>query len=66
MSLKEIRRAQGLTMQALSDKSGVPLVTIARAETGKIKLENITLRNALRLADALHCDPHDFLNQENW
>lgn len=61
MSLKELRLSQGLTLQALSEKSGVHSVKICQIEMGKIKPENMSLKNALRLADALGCHPRDLL-----
>lgn len=61
MSLKEKRLEQGLTLQALFEKSGVHPVKICQIESGKIKPENMSLKNALRLADALGCHPRDLL-----
>ena len=61
MSLKELRQASGMTLQALADRSGVHPVKICQIEMGKIKAENISLKNALRLADALGCHPRDLI-----
>ena len=61
MSLKKRRQAAGMTLQALADKSGVHPVKICQIETGRIKAENLSLKNALRLADALGCHPRDLL-----
>ena len=61
MSLKERRQAAGLTLQALAKKSGVHPVKICQIETGRIKAENLSLKNALRLANALGCHPRDLL-----
>ena len=61
MSLKAQRLQQGLTFKALSIKSGVHPVKIAQIEAGKINPENLSLRNALKLADALDCHPRDLL-----
>ena len=61
MSLKERRQAAEMTLQALADKSGVHPVKICQIETGRIKAENLSLKNALRLADALGCHPRDLL-----
>ena len=61
MSLREQRQNKGLTLQALADMSGVHPIKICQIETGKIKVENISLKNALRLADALGCHPRDLL-----
>ena len=51
--LKDLRKHSKLTQQSLADKSGMNIRQIQKIETGEIKLENITLRNAKSLADAL-------------
>lgn len=61
MSLKEKRLAAGLSLAALAKKSGVHPVKICQIETGKIDPMNISLKNALRLADALNCHPRDLI-----
>jgi transcriptional regulator with XRE-family HTH domain len=60
-TLKEHRTAAGLTQQQLSDASGVNIRQIQNMESGKIKMENVTAKNLLALADALGVDPHDLL-----
>ena len=64
MSLKSKRLERGLTLAELAKKSGVHYVKIAQIESGKIDPANMTLRNAVRLADALHIDPRDILEEE--
>lgn len=59
--LKELRKKRGLTFQALSDLSGIPLKTLQRYEAGTCKLENMTLINAVKLADALGVHPRELL-----
>lgn len=49
-NLREIRRAHGMTQEALSAFSGVNRVSIAKYETGK---SAPSLETAKRLADAL-------------
>lgn len=61
MSLKEERTKKGLTLEALADKSGVHFVKIHQIESGKIKAENMTLKNALKLSDALDCHPRNLI-----
>lgn len=61
MSLKEKRAEAGLTLKELAEKSGVHPVKINQIEHGILKAENMTLRNALKLSDALHCHPKDLL-----
>lgn len=50
MGLKEKRLEKGMTLKELAAVSGVHYMKIYQIETGKIKPENITLRNALKLA----------------
>lgn len=57
MGLKDLRLTKGLTVQQLADKSGVHPMKIYQIEAGKINPANMALRNALRLAEALECDP---------
>ena len=48
-------------MQQLSDASGVNIRQIARIEGVESKMSNVTLGNALALADALKVDVRDLL-----
>lgn len=50
-----------MTLHELADKSGVHYVKIHQIESGKINVENITLKNVLRLSEALECSPRDLL-----
>lgn len=61
MSLKEMRLAAGMPIAELAKRSGVHPVKICQIEAGKINPENMSLKNALRLADALGCHPRDLL-----
>jgi transcriptional regulator with XRE-family HTH domain len=61
MGLKEKRIEKGWTLKELAEKSGVHLVKIQQIESGRIKPENMTLRNATKLADALECSPKDLM-----
>lgn len=59
--LKELRIERGLTQQALSDLSGVPLRTIQKYENGECNIENITLKMALKLSKALEISVEDLI-----
>lgn len=59
--LRDKRLEKGLTRAELASKSGVHPVKIAQYEDETLRPENMTLRNALKLADALECDPRDFV-----
>lgn len=61
MGIKERRTSLRLSLVDLGRRCGIHPVTLCRLESGTIKMENITLRNAVRLADALGCDPRDLL-----
>ncbi|MBQ0079711.1 MAG: helix-turn-helix transcriptional regulator [Eubacterium sp.] len=63
MTLKELRQTKGLTLKALGAASGVHPVKISQYESGTLNIENMSLKNAARLADALGCDPRDFLKE---
>lgn len=63
MSLKEQRKKKGLTLHELADKSGVHYIKIHQIESGKIKAENMILKNGLKLSDALDCHPKELLDK---
>lgn len=51
--LAELRRNAGLTQAALAKMSGVNTIYISQIETGFRAVGGISLRRALKLADAL-------------
>ena len=55
------RRAAGLTQEQLSEVSGVYARQIRRGELGEADPGNLTLKNALALADALGISARDLL-----
>lgn len=59
--LLAIRTAKGLTQAKLAAQSGVNVRQIRRIEIGEAKIGNITLNNAIALADALDVDVTDLL-----
>ena len=61
MGLREIRTKKGLTLQQLGALSGVHYIKIHQIETNKINVENISLKNAIKLSRALECHPEEFL-----
>lgn len=56
--LKIRRENMGLTQAALSEKCGIAPSNIAQMETGK---RGIGVKSARRLAEALDCEPGDFM-----
>ena len=57
MTLKEILREKGMTQTQLSVLSGVNLCQISRLANGEAKPENLTTKNMLAIAKALHVSP---------
>lgn len=51
--LKEMRKAAGLTQTQLASAAGINIRQIQKLEAGEIRLGNLTLANAAKLADAL-------------
>jgi len=51
-SLRELRKAAGLTLEAVSLKTGIPLPTIQALETGRGKGFSVTMKHTL--ADFYH------------
>lgn len=53
-----------MSIKKLAELSGVHLIKLYQIESGKIKTENMSLKNAAKIADALGCDPRDLLTQD--
>ena len=64
MGLAKLRKDAGLTLHQLAKKSGVNYMKIHQIEHGKIKVENIMLRTAQKLAIALDCEAKDLLTPD--
>ncbi|MBR4039394.1 MAG: helix-turn-helix transcriptional regulator [Clostridia bacterium] len=60
-TLKELRRAKGLTQMGLAELVGVPFRTIQKYEAGNINMANVTLEKAVKLAQALGIRPEELL-----
>jgi transcriptional regulator with XRE-family HTH domain len=58
--LKEIRKAKGLTLQELADKSGVKIETIRSLEYEINNPNNAKISTLIKLAKALKCKVRDF------
>lgn len=61
MKIKEIRKSQGLTQKALAEKAGINIRQIQKYESGEYDIGNMTLKNAVSIADALKCEIRDLL-----
>ena len=58
--LKEIRKAKGLTLQELADKSGVKIETIRSLEYEINNPNNAKISTLIKIAKALKCKVRDF------
>lgn len=56
-----LRVERGLALRELAEASGVSMRQIQSLESGAIMAENISLKNALRLADALGIHPRELI-----
>lgn len=56
-----MRHASGLTQTALAKKIGVTFRWVQKLESGEVQVENITLKNAIALADALGVEVRELL-----
>ena len=65
MKIRELRKSNNLTLHQLSDLSGVSVTQIQGVETGRIKLENMTVKNFMALCNALEVDPCDVYKTDN-
>ncbi|WP_432624171.1 helix-turn-helix transcriptional regulator [Bifidobacterium sp.] len=63
VGLKNIRKARHLTQKDLAGLSGILQPAISRFETNGRPVSQMYLRTALRLSEALQCDPVDFLTE---
>ena len=61
MTGKELRAAAGLTQAQLAEAAGINVRQIQKIESGEISLVNVTLGNALKLAQALGVGVEDLL-----
>lgn len=55
------RSSTEMTQKELAEKSGVNIRQIQRYESGASGCENMTLKNAIAIADALECDVRDLI-----
>ena len=55
------RSVLGMTQRELAEKSGVNIRQIQKYESGEYDAGNMTLKNALALAEALECEVKDLL-----
>ena len=61
MTVREKRLSAGLTQAKLAAAAGINLRQVQKIESGEIRVENITLGNAAKLAAALGVKIEDLL-----
>ena len=61
--LREIRKQRGYTLQELASLSGITYQQIQGIETGKFKIENITVKTFFRLCKALEVEPWELYKE---
>lgn len=61
MKIKDLRTAAGLSQRALADRARLNISQVQKLEAGTIKPENVTLKTALALAEALGVDVKDLI-----
>lgn len=64
MGLKDLREARNLSRAELAKASGIRYQKIRDIEVGIIKPENITLKTAIKLAQALECDHAELMKPD--
>ena len=64
MTLKEARRAAGLTQAALASAAGVNIRQIQKLESGELAVRNMTLKNSVAIAKALGITAEQLLKTE--
>lgn len=60
--LLNFRKSANLTQKQLSELSGVNIRQIQRIESGDSEMGNVTLDNAVKIADALKVNVKDLLS----
>lgn len=64
VKIRELRKVKKLTLHKLSELSGVSVTQIQAVETGKIKIENMTVKNFMALCKALEVEPGEVYGGE--
>lgn len=62
MNIKKLRIEKKLTQKQLAEKSKLPIRTIQKYESEECKIENITLKNAIKLAEGLEIKIKELIN----
>lgn len=63
--IARLREKAGLSQPALAEKTGINIRQIQRYESGELKTENMTLKNACTMAGILGCAVEDLMKAED-
>lgn len=62
--LRDMRKALGLTQTQLAAEAGINVRQLQKIESGEIRLGNLTLANAAKLAGAMGITMEDLLKAQ--
>lgn len=62
--LRDVRRARGLTVRQLSDKTGISFRSLGKYENGQLNIDGAKLNTLVTLSLALGCKITDILEDE--
>lgn len=61
VEIKRLLKARGISQSELARRTGVNLRQVQKLVSGEILFENMTVKNALKIADALEIDLHEVI-----
>lgn len=64
LDVKQFRKNKGLSVQNLSDITGITIQQLYKIERGEINLANVTAKNYLKICKALDIEPFDLLKEQ--
>lgn len=62
VTLREIRKAKGLTLEDITCSGGPKISTYAKIESGKSTVDNMTVKSLCQLCLVFDMDPNTLLN----
>lgn len=62
--LRDVRRARGLTVRQLSDKTGISFRSLGKYENGQLNIDGAKLKTLVTLSLALGCGVEDIIEDD--
>ena len=62
VTLRDIRKAKGLTLEDITRSGGPKISTYAKIESGKSTVDNMTVKSLCQLCLVFDMDPNTLLN----